>query len=218
MSDHRFGISLYSKSNYATAYNEEVLIDKKTGEILIKTPDGDTISYNYNARISSHITSTKIDANNLGIYGDIINVKFDNIICPFVMDYDTNYLDTPLDIPYACERLLIHVDIDALTTESNGFSQDRNNMMVELIFNLKYSDGTISDISTVSYPINVLNSKILHLQDNSIMTIDTDKELVGIQIQSFKILNTVMDYKNNEITNTAVIRPICNSILMVLEV
>ena len=92
MPEYRFGISLLSKDRFSDAYNEEVMIDKSSGEVLVKTPDGDVISYNYNSRLKSHIIEMKAIANNLSVYGDILNIEFDDIIAPFVMEYDKNYI------------------------------------------------------------------------------------------------------------------------------
>ena len=43
MPEYRFGVSLLSKDRFNDAYNEEVMIDKLTGEVLVKTALGDTI-------------------------------------------------------------------------------------------------------------------------------------------------------------------------------
>lgn len=51
--NNRWGWSALSKNRYQDAYNEEVMIDKKTGEIVIKRADGVIVSYDHMARTQS---------------------------------------------------------------------------------------------------------------------------------------------------------------------
>ena len=133
MAKNRFGISLLSKKNHSNAYNEELMVDKDTGEVLIKSPTGHTISYNYNSRSQSQIATTKSIANNLSIYGDIISIELDNMLAPSSMEYDTDYIINPLYIAYSnCKKILFNFDIDAISLVNNGISHDRNNMLIEL--------------------------------------------------------------------------------------
>lgn len=220
MPDYRFGISLLSKKKFPTAYNEEIMIDKLTGEILVKTPSGDTISYNYNSRIKSQITTIRSIANNYSIYGDIISIDLDNdVMAPFVLEYDKNYIETPIQLLYPkCKKLLFNADIDAISVDINGISNLRNNMVVSLDVALCYDDGTISESEIIECSINKLNYTLFNLTDNSFINVDRHKELSGIQLNSFMIKNIVMDYDEKIIENTDVIRPILNSLMAIIQV
>jgi len=217
---HRWGVSLLSKENFADAFNEEVMIDKNTGEVLVKTPSGDTISYNYNSRLSSHVNATRIDANNYDIYGDIINISLDSTtgVSPFVMESGVNYIKTPIELAYNCKRLMIHSDIDGITENVNGFSSQKNNMILKIGIALKYSDGTLSDTATISNSVDIMNNKIYHLQDNSIITLNTTKRVEALVLQSITLDAKKEEFGNpGTTTDITGIRPICNSIFMVLE-
>lgn len=219
MADYRFGISLLSKDRFNEAFNEEVMIDKLTGEVLVKSPTGDVISYNYNSRLKSHITETKMIANNRAIYGDIISIEMDDVHAPFVMEFDKNYITNPIYIPYEnCKKILFNVDIDSITIVNDIISHDRNNMLIELELSLYYSDNTETNIATISFNMNEFNHKVLSLIDNSVIDINDMKTVAGIKISSFKIKNVVMDYVGEIIINDDNIRPIFNSLFAVIQV
>lgn len=218
---YRFGISLLSKDRYKNAYNEEVMIDKQTGQILIKTPElnhGDIISYDYNSRITSHITTIKSIANNVSVYGDIVSINFNDDVTPFIMEYSKNHITTPIDIMYNnCKKAIFHADIDAITVNSNGISYARNNMLVEMELSLIYTDNMISDPTVISCPLNEFNNKVLFLNNNSLFVVPPYKNIIGIRVSSFKIFDSVMDYGGNSIETSNTIRPIFNSLFAVIE-
>ena len=211
MPDYRFGISLLSKERSSEAYNEEIMIDKFTGEVLIKSKDGDVISYNYNSRLKSQLSAIKITANNMSVYGDIV--------APFTMEYDKNYILSPIILPYPnCKKILFNADIDPISISNVGVSHDMNNMVVELSLSLYYSDNSTTTPVTISCHLNEFNSKVLTLNDNSIFKLIPLKQVSGIRINSFIIKNIVMDYNGQVITHVHNIRPIFNSLFAVIQV
>ena len=219
MSDNRFGISLLSKEKFNTAYDEEVMIDKNTGEILVKSSSGEVISYNYNSRLNSHISETKLIANNLGVYGDIVSIEFDDTYAPFTMEFDKNYVPTPITIMYIkCKKLLFNLDLDPITMENNIISHNRNNIIIELSFSLYYTDATTSEPLTISCPINELNSNLFILNDNSSIVVESGKRIAGIQLNSFIVKNIIADNSGNIVPHSSIIRPIFNSLFAVIEV
>ena len=219
MADYRFGISLLSKDRFNEAFNEEVMIDKLTGEVLVKSPTGDIISYNYNSRLKSHVSSTKMIANNMSVYGDIISIEMDGVHAPFVMEFDRNYIADPIIIPYAnCKKILFNADIDSIKVINDAISHDKINMLVELEFSLYYFDSTETNIATVSLDMNEFNHRVLSLTDSSIVNIVGVKPIAGIKISSFKIKNVVMDYAGEIVINSDTIRPIFNSLFAVIQV
>jgi len=216
---NRFGVSAWSKKNYKTAYNEEIMVDKLTGEFLIKTPTGDTISYNYNSRLSSQLTATKMNANNMSIYGDIISIEFDDILAPFIMNFNSNYISSPINVIYPnCKRFMFSIDIDPIVINSAGISHNKNNLNIEISLSILYSDDTTSATKMFMYDINTFNSKVFNLSD-TIFEIDSSKEIKGIQLLSFKIHDTVITHDGIAIASEYVqIRPIFNSLFAVIEV
>ena len=73
--EHRFGISGLSKENVNEAFLEEILVDKMSGEMLIKTPNGDIVSFDYNNRLKTNLVNIKHTGDDLNIYGNIKVVK-----------------------------------------------------------------------------------------------------------------------------------------------
>lgn len=219
MPDYRFGVSLLSKNRFSEAYNEELMVDKLTGEVVIKTPSGDAISYNYNSRLKSHIVETRAIANNMSIYGDIISIEMDNIHAPCIIEFDKNYIEDGLIIPYHnCKKILFNADIDAITVNPDGVSHDRNNMLIELKLSVYFDDGTESDSIDIAYSMNQLNCKVLNLTNNSIVHNPKNKIITNIKLSSFKIINKVMNYNEEYIESDKLIRPIFNSLFMVIQV
>ena len=220
MPEYRFGVSLLSKNRFNDAYPEELMVDKLTGEVLVKTPTGDTISYNYNSRLKTHIVETKSIANNVSVYGDIISIEMDDKYAPFTMDYDTNYITEELIFPYEnCKKILFNVDIDAITVNPNGMSYERNNMLLELELSLFFNDNTTSDKVVLNYSMDKLNHKVLNLTNGSLFTIPNDKTISGFILSGFKIKNTLVDYITEyETESNTNIRPIFNSLFAVIQV
>ena len=219
MPDYRFGISLLSKERFNEAYNEEVMIDKFTGEVLIKSKDGDVVSYNYNSRLKSQLSAIKLTANNMSVYGDIVSIEMDDVVAPFTMEYEKNYISTPIVLPYHnCKKILFNADIDPITISNIGLSHDMNNMLVELSLSLLYNDNSTTAPVTISSHLNEFNSKVLTLNDNSIFNLAPLKQVSGIRINSFIIKNIVMDYNGQITAHTHTIRPIFNSLFAVIEV
>lgn len=219
MPEYRFGISLLSKDRFTEAYNEEVMIDKLTGEVLVKAPTGDTISYNYNSRLKSHIVETRAIANNLSVYGDIISIEFDNINAPFTMEFDRDYIVNDLVIPYNnCKNVLFNADIDAITINTSGISYERNNMLLELTLAAVFNDNTMSADITIKESIEHLNHKKINLLDGDTVIIPDDKAISGIVLKSFKIMNSVVNHSGEIVESDDIIRPIFNSLFAVIHV
>ena len=213
--EKRFGFSLLSKENHHIAYLEEVMIDKRSGEIVIKTPETDLISYDFNSRVKSHIIDIKTFANNVGAYGDICIVDFDNKTCPFIMDYDTNYIITPVDIPFVCSKIIIHSDIDPITINPDSLSYIRNNMQIEIELAYIFSDGTTSATATLKNTLHTMNHTVINLTNSRLIPNSDGKEISGLQIRSLKLQNKLFDFHDNELTDsTAIVRAICNSVFI----
>jgi len=220
MPEYRFGVSLLSKDRFDDAYNEEVMIDKFTGEVLVKTQTGDTISYNYNSRLKSHIIETKSIANNMSIYGDIINVEMDNdVYAPFIMEFDKNYITNTITIPYYnCKKILFNVDIDAITVNKSGISSERNNLLLDMELLIYYNDDTTSDPIVISESIDQINHKVFNLTDDDFIKVPKGKVIAGFVLTSFKVKNYLVSYSGEITENTKNIRPIFNSLFAVVQV
>lgn len=177
---NRYGISLLSKNRYAEAYNEELMIDKSTGEILVKTTTGDVISYDYNSRVNNAIRNLRANALELGVFGTIGSITFDNQY-PFVVSANTNYMAAPLTINTSNMRILFHIDMDSVKINSNGFSNERG-VDVEPNVTIECNFVHLDDVETrVGYTKKVSEWNKFVLDPESINAIK------AIQITKFQL-------------------------------
>lgn len=136
----RIGISALSKQNRSIAYNQELLVDKLTGELLIKTDNGDVVSYNYNARLAHHIDMVMMRAQNAGICGKIYSVIPDNV--------DGEQYEFPAIVAFNDWDSINNVVIDDTTFKKVLVSVDAECILI----------GGENEISTVQYePLTVIN-------------------------------------------------------------
>lgn len=212
LANKRFGISLLSKKNRNIAFLEEVMIDKETGEVLVKTPEGDIISYNFNSRIKSHIIEARADADNMNVYGNIYNIEFNNVSLPSTLLYNTEYVTTPIELATKCRKLLIHLDIDPITINTDDISYIRNNLLVDIKLELVFNDNTVSPEIVISKSINTLNTFVF-----DIYNIANYREVKNIRVTSFQFKDQRISYDDRNIDNSNdKIRTICNSIFFII--
>ena len=152
---NRYGISLLSKNRYAEAYNEELMIDKSTGEILVKTAGGDVISYDYNSRVSNAIRNLRENALELGVFGTIGSITFDNQY-PFVVSAGKDCMHGSLEIHTGPHKILFHIDIDSVKINSNGFSNERVDPELTIGYKILGQDGDLT-LETIE---SVLTKKV----------------------------------------------------------
>lgn len=117
----RVGISYISdKSDLSSLYNEEILIDKSTGEVYVKTPTkGNVISYNYLTRFNNHIQ--RLVANTYShamINSQIVKITPDDMSYPATSGIlNTNLVgDEPLTFDQGCFSAVISIDMDCVDT------------------------------------------------------------------------------------------------------
>ena len=127
--ENRFAISALSKENFVDAYNEEILVDKMTGEMLIKTPNGDIVSFDYNTRLKNNLYVIKNTANELNIYGNIYNIEFESLLLPSVVSGSVNYLDPSCELALIgnlqkFKRLLLNIDISSFVYTENTITKE----------------------------------------------------------------------------------------------
>lgn len=115
----RVGISYISdKSDLPSLYNEEILVDKLTGEICVKTPTkGNVISYNYLTRFNTHIQ--RLISNTYAhamINSQIVKITPDNMVYPATEGIlNINLIgDSPIDIDQGCFNIMISIDMDCV--------------------------------------------------------------------------------------------------------
>lgn len=214
--EKRFGFSLLSKSNNKIAYPEEVMVDKLTGDFAIKTPLGDTISYNYNTKLNEHMKSARQDANSLSIYGNIYNIPFSNRVMPLSMTKDSANLYESVYIRGNIKRFVLHADIDSVKINVDEFSMDRYYGIATFGIKIHYDDNSISEVLLKNVNTIDMNDTIFDLSTtNDYTNLDTSKGILGIEITQFDITGNT-DAKKNPM-NAIEVRHILNSLFIIVE-
>lgn len=116
---NRFALSALSKSRKNSAVNEEILMDKETGQVLVKTPSGDIISFDYISKLRSHVDVVTGLSIEKGITGDINLIEFENLDLPSKVTENANLLTSSLLLKSNnLKRFLISLDVETIELSS----------------------------------------------------------------------------------------------------
>ena len=109
----RFAVSALSIERKEEALNEEILVDKFTGEFYIKSKDGIVISTDILNREKASTNEAVRIAELMGMTGDLYKIELEKTTLPNYIDFDVNILqDDPIDIPVNAKDLLLNIDLD----------------------------------------------------------------------------------------------------------
>ena len=207
--EHRFGVSLLSKDRNRKAYNEELLVDKKTGELLVRTPEGDIVSFNSASRKEHVLNEFRTRANNLGIYGDYYDIIFNldddddnkHTTLPYIIPVGENQLNSNAEITFSqssnirkFKRFSLYLDLYSYRYDLSANSTDESlitftneafSPKVTIDFICNFTDGTTGSFSLTNYPY-VINEKVYKLSD---FNLPIDKEISSVKITNFTLLN-----------------------------
>lgn len=204
----RFGISLLSKKNFLTAWDEEVLIEKSIGDVLIKTKEHDIISFNHLARKKQHLDQLEIVAQLLGIKGLLYSIELDNSIRTFpeVVPFDTQLFDPKATLQKTFSRFLFSIDATSVIVEAGKFTTNTIDPLVTI--NIELLNGeTLVDTLIITEVVSVLNNRIYKVND-----LLTDKETPPVY-DSISI--SVMLPTQEGVTD--IIRNIVNGVYLIIE-
>lgn len=214
--EKRFGFSFLSKYNNKIAYLEELMVDKLTGDIAIKTPLGDSISYNYNAKLNEHMKSARKDANELSIYGNVYNIPFSNRNMPLAMSKDSANLYESVYIRSNVKNFILHADIDSVRVVIDDFSMERYYGIATFGFKVHYDDNSVSEVFMKNVNTIDMNNTVFSLDSNDdFAELDTSKGVLGIEITQFDITGNI-DAKKNPV-NSLEVRHILHSLFIIVE-
>lgn len=170
---YRYGVSMLSRKNHIKALPEELMIDKETGQILLKQVNGNIISYDATTRFKAsvdHITSTAEKHMFLGL---LTAVMPENMPLPKCISSNQSILVEEVVELGTVKRLLFQLDVDVIdTTTTFGDIKSYENIMVEIIIERN------KKLTTIKEPV-------LHLADR-VVTFDTAEPTT---IKSIKIIN-----------------------------
>ena len=199
----RFGISFLSKKKLKDAWSEELLVHKHTGEVLIKTPDNDVVSYNFISRRKQHITDLQAKTSILGISGAIyeLDISDTSFQLPDVISPKTNIIgDNPV-IQGKCGRFMLSVDVDSYMYNDDVLTTSYLDTNVGFTIALRSKGLDVSYINK-TMKVSELSSTIFKTSDFTDAVVD--------EIQLAALLFTT----DGESTN---VRTILNSVLMVVD-
>lgn len=131
---YRYGVSLLSRSSHTKAENEELMIDKETGQILLKRVDGNIMSYDASSRFTTAVDRiTKLAASNL-TFGKVYNILLDNRDLPSALDINEEILSGDETVVInSVTKLFLQLDVDVYDNESKfGDSKSLENIMVHI--------------------------------------------------------------------------------------
>lgn len=129
----RFAVSGLSKQRASEAVKEELVMEKHTGELLIKNKDGVLISADTMNRSAAAFNNAVSIAEQTGICGDIYLVGVDNIISPNIVPYDTNLLSEPIILDEGIGRLLLNFDVSEYRYVTDLTTQLEKESSVEVV-------------------------------------------------------------------------------------
>lgn len=147
--NRRFVLSFLGKGEHDLAISEEMLSDRDSGEILLKSKDiGDIISYDALARYNQHITTVENVCHTYGVTGEIYRLD-DGDVFPRKVKIGTNILTEDIIIPNASGSLLISLDYDCYNISGNQISQNAN---PDMTVSITYTD--VGGSKEISVPIS----------------------------------------------------------------
>jgi hypothetical protein len=158
---NRFGISFLSKSRQLEALDEEVMIHKGTGEVVLKGLTGEILSYNKVSRFNDHVNKVTNMCHTLNLLGKMYEIEFDAIDVPEVIVEGANLLDSYalMTTNKRISKMLISIDLDNLKIVSPDVSINVNQpeISIDMIMAVNSTQSTTYSISK-SLPLDQFNS------------------------------------------------------------
>lgn len=159
---NRFAISGLSKKYNEQALPEEIMVEKNTGEFLIKTPDGITISYDAIARRRSTITDATECALTQNMIGNMYELALEEYNLPAIIPYEENILANSISLKQNLKKVLFYIDIDEII--KNALAEVSETVPTVEI-SLRCGTGSIYQDVIIEKSLNVFNNTIIHVED-----------------------------------------------------
>lgn len=171
---YRYGVSLLSRKNHVVAEPEELMIDKETGQILLKQENSKIISYDAMTRFNTSLNAIQATAEQQMFLGKILSVIPDNTTLPKCITSGDQILVSEVVNLGPVKKMLIQLDVDVISTVSTfGDIKESDTVVAEIVINRNGTEQTIVE------PVVHLNKKVL--------SFDSTQETA---ITSIKISNT----------------------------
>lgn len=196
---NRFAISFLSKEYADQALLEEVMIDKRTGEILIKTPNGMVISYDSIARRRSTITDATDCAMTQNMIGNMYELSLEEYDLPAIVPYNENILANSISLKQNLSKVLFYIDIDEIVEGEASAQVSESDPTVEI--NLRCGTGSVFEEITIEKSLNVFNNTVIKIADyvqrptssyNVVLSSIKFKKVGNENVDTFLILHNMM--------------------------
>lgn len=159
---NRFAISGLSKKYNEQALPEEIMVEKSTGEFLIKTTDGVTISYDAISRRRSTITDATECATTQNMIGNMYELSLEEYNLPAIVPYNENILANSISLKQNLTKVLFYIDIDEII-KNNIAEVSENIPNVEIT--LRCGTSSIFEEIVIEKSLNVFNNTIINIAD-----------------------------------------------------
>jgi hypothetical protein len=211
MSSNRYAVSLLDKSRKSEAIDQEVLINKLTGEILVKSAAGIFISYNKIAKFDAHIKDVTTLCHGLNFLGNMYELEFDNIDLPNVVEEDINLLSGATTFSAdVLTKILISVDLDSLRIDAGEAKRldTQPTITIDMTLATNITDGGITYGIVRTLPLDSSNITIFN--------VDYPEADPGDVVDYTATINSI--YITRDPSNASdTLRFVLNSVLIVLK-
>jgi len=204
---NRFAVSLLSREYKDDAVPQELMIHKASGQILLKTVDGNVISYDSLTRLRNHIDNTTFVAYNLNIDGNLYSLELSDIELPEVILDESNLLLEPYIITNIPVKILISIDMDCVEVVGDQ-------TLIEVEPSIRMSFTITNGVDTpLSY------SLVSVLSENNIFVLEPVKllPLTANPVDYTMSLTEISIVRNSNIIIDRVVKNIVHSILVLSE-
>jgi hypothetical protein len=210
---NRFAISLLDKTRKSEALNEEVMIDRQTSEILVKSTSGVITSYNKQARLNSHNSELTILCYILNLNGNMYRIDVDSVDTPALVPEDTSLILLPMTLIQntQIDKFLLSVDADALFVNVDGTTElNENQPLIEY-------DITFATDNTTQVVYNITDSIEIGKLNMAPIEISYPEFAQGDDVNYDIILNSLKIKRNGSDPVEASINFILHNILFVIK-
>lgn len=159
---NRFAISALSKEFHDQSLNEEIMVDKNTGEFLLKSKRGTVISYDAISRRRSTITDATECATTQNMMGNMYELALEEYNLPAIVPYDDNILANSISLKQNLQKVLFYIDIDEIIEGELGQVSEVD-PKVEIT--LRCGTGSTFEEITVEKSLNVFNNTMINVSD-----------------------------------------------------
>ncbi len=184
---NRFGISALSKYNANVAMNEEIMVDKTTGEFLIKGKEGYVISFDAMSRRKSMLENVDHVNSMMNMGGDVYLLDLDHLHLPAPVEYDTQILQNSVVLKEKnLNKLLFNVDVDEIIPNTIAEVSVHEPIVELAIHATKPGDnGEIYCVRfSIEKPLSEINNRIIRIED---IVLEVPLNVYKVSLASLKI-------------------------------